>query len=1508
MPAIVYDIGLNYDTKAADASLAGFRARVIAQLTELSSKQSKIELFKDLKGDSEKADQALQLIKKRSDELRAVLAKLGKDDVGFKQLTAEVKAVDKEFTAAARSANAVADRIKLLDLDLKKAGIDTSNLAAEQLALAAAFGKVQAASQVQTARGVLGVTGANEAQAQILKLTQAYGVLNAAEKAGTISSNELAIAKRNLNSEIAKVNSNLAGTSGTTTSVTTAFIALAAGAYAIGRGFTALTDAAKVYEQGIARIASISTLNKVQLAELGAEVVKLTAKIGVDLPTAFDALYNIISSGIPTENALTVLEQSAKAAIAGVTDVATASRVGVAVLNAYQLKVSELPRVFDVLFQTVQDGVITFEELSKQLGEILPVARSAGVGLEEVSAAIIVLTRNGLGAAEASTGIQRAIQALSSPTPEAVAGLLALGVAYDGLEGTLKQLADKNLGADVLRNIIPDVRGQRAVTILTQQYALFRDELELTTKSAGAAKFAFDKLSDTPEQQVKKLTAAFVGLTTAAGESLLPVFLLLVAKATDLINTFGELNTKYGVFIRLISGGTPGLSDLAAEFQATVAIAKRFGPELERMGISADKASFALEGIPIRANSLSAPLIVAGGSVGELGAKFLALDKAASSAAAVAVKSAGVFSEAFAPTASLVGKSLALVDAGIVGIEARLKFLADRLASVSGSSKTLFDQANTLTQQNLQLNITAIETLLAKREIGEFDAIRRIGEARQTSITTDLENLKTYSAQSIAVFDKEAADRRALAAKNGKDLVAFDIETRDAKLKLIGELQAKYTGYVLSIADQEKQLTKDIKAQQDERKGIVETSENAVRGIYRSGLNEFYQRVDIAREVEEKISKVRQAIASKDFEAAKQYATAANQLIVSSVNTLTEEEKKSATGIIVRSQAQQKLNEVTGLLTPVIDANIKSLEGLKTSYGTLKVEAVGAAVDISDKLATLRADQAQAIPLRVKEDSAQIDAEINNLQTKLAQRDGLLKVKLVTDEALAAAQKLVADIEKGKPQIEIDADFTKLKEKTAAALKALPSVDLVADDTKVLASFVDIEKKIVDLGKKRIDLQSNADAVSAKLAEINGLELKTKQLTIEVNYTYPNGQPAVGNASTTAATTGDGAGLASKFARGGLVAPSLGRQAIAQFAKGGFVGRVPGVGNTDNFLTYLQNGSFVLRKSAVESIGSGAADMPKMAYGGFVRPNLSPRTRFTGIGASGGTDYSLDGFIARVNDAPVFDRSSQMTAMFTKAQDLQNRSIAELRAKFPAGYIEANAEVFTRDKINRPRIEKVMAEYASASARQNSKSADSATGLAVEIANGMANPARGLTMDELTDLPQNQAAINAAVARMDQEAKEAAEKEKTKNGDKPLPPKKAAGGAIDGGMMAYTMPGEIVFGPTDVQRIGLSNLMAMNEATTREKAAQLRAFAIGGIVNAPPIHVPTFGEQWARSIGPTIDRFNAGGSVTNATNSNVTNQTYGPASVTINAASNVNERQLARMVSDELAQIQRRSR
>lgn len=1621
MPVAQYDIALNYDTKAADASLAGFRARIISQLTELQAKSSKIELFKDLQGDSKKADEALQLIKTRSEELRVVLGKLSKDDVGFKQLTTEIKAVDKEFKAAEKSANAVADRIKLLDLDLKKAGIDTSNLAAEQLALAAAFDKAKAAASVQTARGVLGVTGAEEAKAQIDKLREAYAQLAAAQLRGAISAEELAVAEAALNVKIRQVEQSLLGGSVAAKGFNGDLIAVGIGGALIGRELVKAAQAAITFEQGLARVSSITNYTESQLVKLGKQVLDLTQRIGIDAPTAFAALYDIVSSGVPEQNAFSVLEQSAVAAIAGFTDVNTAARVGVATLNAYGLQTTDLNKVYDKLFVTVRDGVITFPELAQQIGSILPTARRAGVSLDELSAAMVVLTRAGFPAAEAATAAEQAIKHLATPPAEAAAKMRELGIVYNGFLGTIEQFAAKNLSINLLHELIPDTRGLRAVATLTDNVRLLREQTVAAADSAGQVDKAFKKLADTPEQQIKKFTASVETLKVAIGEGLLKNTLGFINAATSMLKGINELDkgtvaltaslgaaglagglvvaSSAGVaLLPLLGSLTAAIVGLGSASAGGFLIGDKLAEQLPRVKVFGDGLGaflgYAVTGVSEGFNLLSANIkgnvaeqdrasaALARNSaqyreyegvtqaarlqIAELEKAQKSLTQSLDAAKNAAIDQTAQYATALAPVITAVDDAFNKVTDRINQAEGVIKLYVERLGTAQEANKQLFDSsltsitnaaaaataAVTVQLQKSQLaqvassaqttsliidqlekrGITQIEAerlitnevLLqgGRREISEIEAQKKIVAIAIDSNQKQLAELAKYAASAIAVLDQQNEARLALAIKTNGALVvvaanasaaeiaaaekknsavlAVDIKNKEAKLALLNTLRGDYQKYIDFLVSEEQRFLGIAKDLNEKRRAFNVSIEDKLRELARGGLDAYQARADKILEVEQKLARAREELAKGNTKLAEDYAQKAISLAEQTAAAVKSADGKEITQKQALHEAQQLILGGQNIVNEAINQEGSAATKAADAFAKQRTVATESLQAIKVQIDEVTASLAKDVSLRIKLDSKSLNDELETFRADIEKQEAIQKVKLQFAEVKADIAAVKKSIEEGLDGVEVHARLDKLQADIKAGIAALPDIEITVkdDDLKALNTEFDaLVAKASNFITVKFTVESNVKAIAKEITDLSLLDTKSKH-TVVVSYVTSDGQQALPPTSTTVPglTTFNRGGLVSMpqlqaFAKGGLARvpdafnmTALKRAAIAKFANGGFVGKVPGSGNSDTFRTNLESGSFVLNQAASRALAENRAIPP----GSIFEKGFDSIEAFDGTFQAWQDKLKLD---------PIFGRQTDLSGMLTAALNQHLLNVRTYMLNAP-GNVSPDA-VNETDRRSRPRLLEILDEYSKAVSRKSPTAADAATAKALEFSKIWFDPLNfsGLATSFLKDPGASRAPTG-----------------KNANPYEPRPPdvtfplerfSYAQGGSATGDVPAMLTPGELVFSPAQVARIGLDRLHALNDT---KDSLRMRAIAYlnnGGFV-AP--NMPTFSEQWANTIGPRIDRFNAGGAVTNATTSNVTNQTYGPANVTINAASNVNERQLARMVSTELANIQRRSR
>ena len=252
-----------------------------------------------------------------------------------------------------------------------------------------------------------------------------------------------------------------------------------------------------------------------------------------------EALYDINSSGFSGAEGLKVLEAAAKAGAAGMADAKDAAGVITQSLNAYGVGADQANRFADVMFKTVEAGVINFQELAQYLGAVTSTAKGTGITFEETNAALAVLTQRGSRASTAVDGLRALITQLSAPTKEAQELLDAYGVQAGeaalrtkGLSGVVADLYEKTGGNKVaLRRILGDVQAADAAQKLVgpDQGALFRQRIGEFGSADGAMEAALAEQRKGVLFQLQQTWAAIEGFGITALASLQPYVTPLIA-------------------------------------------------------------------------------------------------------------------------------------------------------------------------------------------------------------------------------------------------------------------------------------------------------------------------------------------------------------------------------------------------------------------------------------------------------------------------------------------------------------------------------------------------------------------------------------------------------------------------------------------------------------------------------------------------------------------------------------------------------------------------------------------------------------------------------------------------------------------------------------------------------------------------------------------------------------------------------------------------------------------
>lgn len=336
----------------------------------------------------------------------------------------------------------------------------------------------------------------------------------------------------------------------------------------------AANTAKKIAGLGIATTASLggmtiaaaqfeSRLKNVQslLGEAGAQqfqhnfqaVLDITREFPISANDAAEGLYNITSSGLQGADALKVLEVSARAASAGLSSVESASTAIMAVLNAYGLSAKKAAYVSDVLFQTVNLGVLRFEDLTGVLADTVGTAAAAGVTIDQLGSAIATMTLSGISADEAGTSLNRVLQSIIDPSESLAGALKAVGyesgataLQSDGLRAVVDKLRIASQGnIETLLAWFPEIRAARGALALManegQNYARVAGDIESKQKVAGATQRAFNAQAESTAQSFKKFMNAIHAAAIEIGQYFLPPVKLVIDLLKNIVNVFSKI-------------------------------------------------------------------------------------------------------------------------------------------------------------------------------------------------------------------------------------------------------------------------------------------------------------------------------------------------------------------------------------------------------------------------------------------------------------------------------------------------------------------------------------------------------------------------------------------------------------------------------------------------------------------------------------------------------------------------------------------------------------------------------------------------------------------------------------------------------------------------------------------------------------------------------------------------------------------------------------------------------
>lgn len=321
------------------------------------------------------------------------------------------------------------------------------------------------------------------------------------------------------------------------------------------------------FENSFAKVSTLLDSGKVDYNSYKSEVKNASREMGVSVNDFCEALYQSMSAGVKSGDAIKFTSDMVKLAKGGFTDTATAVDLTTTILNSYGKEAGSTTQIMDKLINTQNLGKTTVAELGSSLGTVIPIAKSCGVSFNDMLASMATMTAGGISTAESTTYLKSMINELGKSgtkvsdilkqqTGKSFQELNAEGVPLGDTLKVLKDYADKN-GVSFQDLFGSSEAATAALALMGDEGVTLQEKLKGISETTGSCDEAFKKVEDTAGARLSKaLNSLKISLIDIGGAlaPLIEAFASFISTVAKIIGKFGELNPVAQSFILVLTG------------------------------------------------------------------------------------------------------------------------------------------------------------------------------------------------------------------------------------------------------------------------------------------------------------------------------------------------------------------------------------------------------------------------------------------------------------------------------------------------------------------------------------------------------------------------------------------------------------------------------------------------------------------------------------------------------------------------------------------------------------------------------------------------------------------------------------------------------------------------------------------------------------------------------------------------------------------------------------------
>ena len=332
------------------------------------------------------------------------------------------------------------------------------------------------------------------------------------------------------------------------------------------------------FESQMSRVGAVSNASTADLQKLTEQAKKLGAETVWSATEAAQGQEFLAMAGFKTDQIVAAMPGMLSLASAGHIDLASAADIASNVLTGFGMEAEQISRVGDVMAKATSNANYDMLQFGETFKYVAPIAKVAGVSLEQAAAMAGKLGDAGIQGTMAGTTLRGVLGRIAT---NAAKIQKELGVSVKDSQGNLRNYLDifdemaakiNKLGNAEQIEKLKDIFGQNAYTgaaaLLDQSQRGTLREFEGTLKnSGGTADLMAKKQNQNVMGNYRAMMSAWESFKITAFEKLAPILTEITENLTSIISSvtdWAKENPTLSSTILTVAGALAGITAIAA--------------------------------------------------------------------------------------------------------------------------------------------------------------------------------------------------------------------------------------------------------------------------------------------------------------------------------------------------------------------------------------------------------------------------------------------------------------------------------------------------------------------------------------------------------------------------------------------------------------------------------------------------------------------------------------------------------------------------------------------------------------------------------------------------------------------------------------------------------------------------------------------------------------------------------------------------------------------------------